>query len=71
VTRELSVTFVDQQSIQAAFSCADVNRRFQVRLAGWSMSRLKHLLHSTLGATQQQQQGPSRAQQLLRVIRVT
>jgi hypothetical protein len=31
VTPELTVTFVDQQHVQAVFSCADVNRHFQVR----------------------------------------
>jgi hypothetical protein len=31
VTPEVTVTFVDQQHIQATFSCADVSRRFQVR----------------------------------------
>uniref|UniRef100_A0A383VAF3 FAM194 C-terminal domain-containing protein n=1 Tax=Tetradesmus obliquus TaxID=3088 RepID=A0A383VAF3_TETOB len=30
LTPELTVTFVDQQHIQAAFSCADVDRLFQV-----------------------------------------
>ncbi|KAF6264847.1 hypothetical protein COO60DRAFT_1698002 [Scenedesmus sp. NREL 46B-D3] len=30
VTSQLTVTFVDQQHIQAAFSCADVDRHFQV-----------------------------------------